>query len=493
MAGTPPPFSRPTSVASGVRRTALFIFGVLLATFCYAVTVRAELGLGPLFVLQDGISRHTGMALGDAVMVTGVASILLALCLRTLPGPGTLAWPFISGLFLNWVLPRLPVIHGYGFRLGAVVAATVAMALGGACAFRAAVGVSAYDSVMLALHRVTGRPLAPLRVAMELTVLVAGWLPGRGRRRGHGHHRPVHRPGHPVLDPGTRRHPRHETRARLGSGRPPPPPWPPSRFWWSRPGCRPPPTRPPASTPSASAPTPPPERAAPPDHSARADQPARSVGPARPARRAAGPAAPGSAPRRPRPRRRRAPCAGWWPRGRASPPGPAPRAPWPRPAGPPRWPPPAAAGWPTRTTSAPSCPPPTPGPGRPGPHVDAHAHPRSPPFPGYPARRRPGRVSSTSLSSSASSWWARLRTICSTSGLASRSHPSSRSPSRARRAAVGPVDGLAARAGQRHGSRGRLHHPRRHQGLEALGDLLRLHLSSADTEAEVAPGRSDSR
>ena len=178
MAGTPPPFSRPTSVASGVRRTALFIFGVLLATFCYAVTVRAELGLGPLFVLQDGISRHTGMALGDAVMVTGVASILLALCLRTLPGPGTLAWPFISGLFLNWVLPRLPVIHGYGFRLGAVVAATVAMALGGACAFRAAIGVSAYDSVMLALHRVTGRPLAPLRVAMELTVLVAGWLLG---------------------------------------------------------------------------------------------------------------------------------------------------------------------------------------------------------------------------------------------------------------------------------------------------------------------------
>ncbi|MGO9457829.1 MAG: YczE/YyaS/YitT family protein [Acidimicrobiales bacterium] len=178
MAGTPPPFSRPTSVASGVRRSALFTFGVLLATFCYAVTVRAELGLGPLFVLQDGISKHTGMSLGDAVMVTGVASILLALCLRTLPGPGTLAWPFISGLFLNWVLPRLPVIHGYGFRLAAVVAATLAMALGGACAFRAAVGVSAYDSVMLALHRVTGRPLAPLRVAMELTVLMAGWLLG---------------------------------------------------------------------------------------------------------------------------------------------------------------------------------------------------------------------------------------------------------------------------------------------------------------------------
>jgi uncharacterized membrane protein YczE len=79
---------------------------------------------------------------------------------------------------LNWVLSWLPVIHGYGFRLFAVVAATVFMALGGSCAFRAAIGVSAYDSIMLGLHRVTGRPLAPLRVAMELTVLVAGWLLG---------------------------------------------------------------------------------------------------------------------------------------------------------------------------------------------------------------------------------------------------------------------------------------------------------------------------
>jgi uncharacterized membrane protein YczE len=176
--GVPPSYVRPSNLASGLRRTALFTFGVVLATFCYAVTVRASLGLGPLFVLQDGIARHTGMTIGDAVMVTGVASVLVALCLRTRPGPGTLCWPFLSGLLLNWLLPRLPAIHGTGFRLAAVVGATFAMALGGACAFRAAIGVSAYDSIMLALHRVTGRPLAPLRVAMELTVLAGGWALG---------------------------------------------------------------------------------------------------------------------------------------------------------------------------------------------------------------------------------------------------------------------------------------------------------------------------
>jgi uncharacterized membrane protein YczE len=156
----------------------LVTLGVVTGTFCYAVTIRARLGLGPLFVLQDGMSIHTGMTIGDAVMVTGVGCLLIALCLRTWPGPGTIVYPFVSGLFLNWVLPELPEIHGLGWRLAAVIGATFVMGLGAACAFRAALGVSSYDSVMLGLHRVTGRPLAPIRLAMEFTVLVAGWALG---------------------------------------------------------------------------------------------------------------------------------------------------------------------------------------------------------------------------------------------------------------------------------------------------------------------------
>jgi uncharacterized membrane protein YczE len=43
---------------------------------------------------------------------------------------------------------------------------------------RASVGVAAYDAVMLGLRRIFGRPLAPIRLAMEATVLALGWLLG---------------------------------------------------------------------------------------------------------------------------------------------------------------------------------------------------------------------------------------------------------------------------------------------------------------------------
>ena len=52
------------------------------------------------------------------------------------------------------------------------------MALGGALIIRASVGVAAYDAVMLGLRRVLRRPLAPIRLGMEATVLTVGWLLG---------------------------------------------------------------------------------------------------------------------------------------------------------------------------------------------------------------------------------------------------------------------------------------------------------------------------
>jgi uncharacterized membrane protein YczE len=156
----------------------LLLAGSTIATVCYALTIQAGLGLGPLFVLQQGFADHAGIAIGTSVTVLGFVSILIAVALRSWPGPGTLLLPIIGGVTLDWVLPDIPTIHGLVLRFSVVVAATVMMALGGAMMIRASVGVVGYDAVMLGLARVSGRPLAPIRLGMEATVLAVGWVLG---------------------------------------------------------------------------------------------------------------------------------------------------------------------------------------------------------------------------------------------------------------------------------------------------------------------------
>jgi uncharacterized membrane protein YczE len=191
-------------------RAGLLVVGCATATFCYALTIRASLGLGPLFAVQAGVAHLAGVSIGTAVMIVGVVLLLTALTLRSRPGPGTVALPFLGGVLLNAMLPGLPVLHGLGLRLATVVLATWFMALGGAVMIRAGLGPAAYDLVMLGLHRVTRRPIGPIRLAMELAMLVLGWLLGgaigigtvlTGLLIGPGMHFWLHALGHPGLAP----------------------------------------------------------------------------------------------------------------------------------------------------------------------------------------------------------------------------------------------------------------------------------------------------
>jgi len=111
-------------------------------------------------------------------MLVGFSLVLVAVGLRSWPGPGTLILPVLGGVTLDYLLPHLPVISGLPLRLASVLVASWMMALGGALMIRASVGVAAWDAVMLGLRRVLGRPLSLTRIAMEASVLAAGWLLG---------------------------------------------------------------------------------------------------------------------------------------------------------------------------------------------------------------------------------------------------------------------------------------------------------------------------
>ncbi len=159
-------------------RTGALGAGAFVSSVCYAVTIRAHLGLGPLYVLQAGVARQLGVTIGHGVMLVGVALVGVAIAMRWRPGPGTLALPFIGGGLLDWLLPHIGTIQGVGARLVAVAVASWFMGLAGALMIRAAIGFAAYDGIMVALGRISGCPLALIRLAMEATVLTAGWVLG---------------------------------------------------------------------------------------------------------------------------------------------------------------------------------------------------------------------------------------------------------------------------------------------------------------------------
>ncbi len=159
-------------------RVAYLVSGAAIAAAAYAATIKAELGLGPLFVVQEGIAGHLDITIGRSVMIVGSSLCVIAMAMRQWPGVGTVTLPFLMGAMVDAMLPHTPTPGGIPLRLAVVVVGTFVMALGGALIISSRLGAGAPDLVMLALSRVTRFNNRQVRLALEAGWLFAGWLLG---------------------------------------------------------------------------------------------------------------------------------------------------------------------------------------------------------------------------------------------------------------------------------------------------------------------------
>ncbi len=159
-------------------RVALILGGTAITATCYAATIEADLGLGPLFAVQEGIAEHLDITQGRAVMIVGSTLCLVAALMRRWPGPGTVSLPFVMGALVDFVIPHTPDMNGLVLRLVVVVVASWFMCLGGAMVIRARVGAAAPDLLMLALSERAGRTNRQVRLGLEASWLLMGWALG---------------------------------------------------------------------------------------------------------------------------------------------------------------------------------------------------------------------------------------------------------------------------------------------------------------------------
>lgn len=160
------------------RRSVQLLAGLVLYGLSIALLVRAELGLMPWSVLDQGVARSTGLTLGTVTILVGAAVLLLWVPLRQRPGIGTVANVFVIGLALDASLAVLPRVEALPPRLALVVAGVVLNALATAAYIGVQLGPGPRDGLMTGLVRRTGRSVRAVRTGLEVVVVVLGVLLG---------------------------------------------------------------------------------------------------------------------------------------------------------------------------------------------------------------------------------------------------------------------------------------------------------------------------
>ncbi|MBJ6647260.1 YitT family protein [Streptomyces sp. BSE7-9] len=168
--------------AHGERHVARRLFqlygGLALYGASSALLVRSGLGLEPWNVLHQGLSERTGLSMGVVLTAVGALVLLLWIPLRQRPGLGTVSNVLVIGVAMDATLALVPDAHGMAVRVALMASGIVLNGAATGLYIAARFGPGPRDGLMTGLHQRTGVSVRLVRTAIEITVVVTGFVLG---------------------------------------------------------------------------------------------------------------------------------------------------------------------------------------------------------------------------------------------------------------------------------------------------------------------------
>ncbi|WP_285128618.1 YczE/YyaS/YitT family protein [Leclercia adecarboxylata] len=161
-----------------LRRLVQLYVGLSLYGLSTAMFIRSDLGADPWNVFHLGVAKLLAMDIGTVIILTGVLVLLLWIPLRLRPGLGTISNVIAIGLAADVALTFIPAIDSLVARSLLLVSAVIVNALATGMYIGAGFGAGPRDGLMTGINARTGWSVRSVRTAIEVSVLLFGWVLG---------------------------------------------------------------------------------------------------------------------------------------------------------------------------------------------------------------------------------------------------------------------------------------------------------------------------
>ncbi|MDP6220584.1 MAG: hypothetical protein QGG76_03240 [Candidatus Thalassarchaeaceae archaeon] len=143
-----------------------------------AVLIAAGIGNTPWTVLAQGIAVNIDWTIGQATFLVSVAVLFLWIPLKERPGVGTILNAIIIAVAIEVMVPLLSTPESQAVKFLQASLGVLLIGIGSGMYLTANLGPGPRDGWMTGIQRVTGIPIGRVRIAIELSVLVVGYLLG---------------------------------------------------------------------------------------------------------------------------------------------------------------------------------------------------------------------------------------------------------------------------------------------------------------------------
>jgi uncharacterized membrane protein YczE len=161
-----------------VSRILILFFGLSIFGLGDSLLIQANIGNAPWTVLAEGVTLKTDLSIGWATFFISVFVLLLWIPLRERPGFGTLSNIVLIASFIQIGTMIFPEVNTFAVGIVYDLVGIALVGLGSALYITCGLGPGPRDGAMTGLHHRTGVRVGRVRMAIEVTVLLAGWALG---------------------------------------------------------------------------------------------------------------------------------------------------------------------------------------------------------------------------------------------------------------------------------------------------------------------------
>tara|TARA_B100000686_G_C16591657_1_gene863711 strand:+ start:442 stop:1095 length:654 start_codon:yes stop_codon:yes gene_type:complete len=169
---------KPLNFSPNPMTVLILCIGLILFGLGESLIITASVGMSPWTVLAEGLSLTTGSSIGALTFFISLGVLLLWIPLKQQAGIGTILNVIIIAAVIEWSLPYLPHPENYVIKIAQVICGTLIVGVASGIYLIANLGPGPRDGLMTGFQRLTGLPIAWVRVFLEITIISIGWSLG---------------------------------------------------------------------------------------------------------------------------------------------------------------------------------------------------------------------------------------------------------------------------------------------------------------------------
>jgi uncharacterized membrane protein YczE len=154
--------------------------GFFLCACGTVMALNSKLGLSPWDVFHQGLTNVINITMGQASIMVGVAVVIITSMLGLEVGLGTITNMIVIGCFIDLIIDNgiIPICNNLFTGTLMMIGSLLVSAIGSYLYIGCEMGCGPRDGLMIALVKLTGKPISLIRFLIESAALIIGWALG---------------------------------------------------------------------------------------------------------------------------------------------------------------------------------------------------------------------------------------------------------------------------------------------------------------------------